>query len=205
MISSDEYNNLALGAIEWRHENWQGNFYPDDLPEDWQLSYYSNEFQCVMLPESGWVPGSGYDCSDWLDEINESFRFYLCLPESVSDTDEQGLFIQAVHNLDGHVAGIVLPPGVAEQDWLVQAGVNISQLLAVTKTDSYRCYQCSDQQHAIVLLDHSLQDMRSARQCLETALQGCAIGEVKACLVDGSNVDSASLVQFRQVIELMGL
>ena len=43
--------NITVGSYGWRHPHWRGSFYPEDLPEDWQLSYYSNEFSVVMVTD----------------------------------------------------------------------------------------------------------------------------------------------------------
>ncbi len=45
---------ILIGAHGWLHTAWQGGFYPDDLPEDWQLGYYSNEFPVVLMPAAYW-------------------------------------------------------------------------------------------------------------------------------------------------------
>lgn len=36
------------------HENWQGAFYPEDLPEEWRLDYYSNFSDLIVVPDSIW-------------------------------------------------------------------------------------------------------------------------------------------------------
>ena len=46
--------SLNIGAYGWKHENWSGGFYPDDLPQDWQLTYSSNAFNCVLVPVEYW-------------------------------------------------------------------------------------------------------------------------------------------------------
>ena len=54
------------GAYGWRHKHWLESFYPEDLPvngsEDWRLSYYSNEFNTVMVPCDYWKSGESIDC-----------------------------------------------------------------------------------------------------------------------------------------------
>ncbi|WP_319557995.1 hypothetical protein [Thiomicrorhabdus sp.] len=52
--------NLTLGAKGWQRENWLGTFYPDDMPEEWQLDYYANEFRALLVPFFVW--------SQWDDE-----------------------------------------------------------------------------------------------------------------------------------------
>ena len=71
-------NQLVLvGAVNWHHPRWLGGFYPDDLPEDWLLSYYNTQFQAVYLPASVWqaVPESSW--AQWLNDTQDGFYFVL--------------------------------------------------------------------------------------------------------------------------------
>ena len=46
---------ILIGAAGWQHPEWVNDaFYPDDLPEDWYLSFYANEFPIVLVPEVQW-------------------------------------------------------------------------------------------------------------------------------------------------------
>jgi len=61
------YPELIVGAYGWDHVDWQGVFYPDDLPEDWRLTYYANEFKSVYVPQSVWLHASIDDIEEWAD------------------------------------------------------------------------------------------------------------------------------------------
>jgi len=39
---------IYLDAYGWRNQHWLNVIYHEDLPEDWQLSYYSNVFNTVL-------------------------------------------------------------------------------------------------------------------------------------------------------------
>ena len=65
---------MRVGASDWDHAHWQGPFYPDDLPEDWRLTYYANEFSCVLVPEGKW---QGADLEEWDDSVPDGFLFYF--------------------------------------------------------------------------------------------------------------------------------
>ncbi len=43
-------HRVLIGAADWRYPAWTGDFYPEDLPEDWRLGYYGNEFPVVGIP-----------------------------------------------------------------------------------------------------------------------------------------------------------
>jgi uncharacterized protein YecE (DUF72 family) len=57
-------NLVLVGASGWQHPAWRGAFYPADLPDDWQLSYYSTQFQArVVLATPAWEAAHLW----WLD------------------------------------------------------------------------------------------------------------------------------------------
>lgn len=41
---------VLIGSVGWRHRAWQDSYYPADLPPEWQLGYYANEFPVVLVP-----------------------------------------------------------------------------------------------------------------------------------------------------------
>ena len=67
---------MRVGACDWDHAHWQGSFYPDDLPVDWRLTFYANEYTAVLVPESKWRI-QGVDFEQWAEDVPEGFRFYL--------------------------------------------------------------------------------------------------------------------------------
>ncbi|MBE9567519.1 MAG: DUF72 domain-containing protein [Proteobacteria bacterium] len=111
--------NMQVGAYGWLHPSWQVAFYPEDLPQDWMLSYYSNELNTVMVPADYWYEGSGFDCESWLNDIHDDFSFYVECPEQllVSEanidtllTDGSGfsVFFRQMESLRQHLAGVVI-------------------------------------------------------------------------------------------------
>ncbi len=68
---------VYLGTVGWRQEAWQGGFYPEDLPEDWQLSFYNTQFRCVYLPADCWRNASDEEVASWLNDTQGGFRFVL--------------------------------------------------------------------------------------------------------------------------------
>lgn len=72
-------HRLLVGANGWVHASWRDRFYPEDLPDDWQLTYYSNEFRVVLLPTHYWdIAGEGP--SQWLDACDGDFAFVVEVP-----------------------------------------------------------------------------------------------------------------------------
>lgn len=68
---------MFFAAYGWQHDAWQDRFYPDDLPSDWRLGYYANEFKAVVVPVADWQGLTGADFEAWRDDVGEEFRFFL--------------------------------------------------------------------------------------------------------------------------------
>ncbi len=75
---------LEVGARGWDHPGWVGSFYPESLPPEWRLTYFSNEFFRVLVPASEWVKAE--TLPEWCGEVHERFGFLLelALPEGES-------------------------------------------------------------------------------------------------------------------------
>ncbi|MCW8933299.1 MAG: hypothetical protein OQK98_01110 [Gammaproteobacteria bacterium] len=69
-------NLIRVGAYGWDQLLWQGTFFPDDLPIDWRLSYYANEFSAVLVPEIKWREAAD-EIESWADDVPDDFRFYF--------------------------------------------------------------------------------------------------------------------------------
>lgn len=77
---SVETHRVLMGACGWKHQAWLDDFYTEDLPEEWQLGFYSNEFPVVYVPAAEWINGSNLNTSaldEWTEDISDSFRFIL--------------------------------------------------------------------------------------------------------------------------------
>ena len=74
----DNYSlcHMDLGAVGWLPADWLSHFYPDDLPKEWRITYYSNEFRRIFLPASQ-RPNDPFLFEAWQDEVADNFEFYL--------------------------------------------------------------------------------------------------------------------------------
>ena len=68
---------INLGAFGWLHPHWINSYYPEDLPEDWRLGYYSNEFNTVLVPAVYWQDMRADVCEGWMDDVHQDFRFFV--------------------------------------------------------------------------------------------------------------------------------
>ena len=104
---------IFVAARGWSYPSWQGNFYPDDLPEDWQLSYYSNEFSAVVVPASEWVGLDYVEFERWVEDVPERFLFYLEIEDLSTDWEQTAAIIKP---LGDQLGGILLRPLEVDAD-----------------------------------------------------------------------------------------
>jgi hypothetical protein len=68
---------ICTGVEDWLHPVLRSLFYPNDLPDDWLLTYYNTRFQAVYLAAARWQAASVGDWSQWLEDTQPGFRFLL--------------------------------------------------------------------------------------------------------------------------------
>ncbi|MFO7602603.1 MAG: DUF72 domain-containing protein [Gammaproteobacteria bacterium] len=66
---------IRFGTVGWQHPQWHGGFYPEDLPEEWLLPFYGNEFPVVAVPMSAWDAAPATLTASWRDNSDAHFRF----------------------------------------------------------------------------------------------------------------------------------
>lgn len=118
--SQPRFRSLELAACGWLPADWSRMFYPEDLPEAWQVSYYANEFDCVLLPANGWnLPPT--QASFWQNEVTTDFRFYLEITPQLFQSASWSQVRDAVEAyLAPQLQGLLLPEavmGVLPQEW----------------------------------------------------------------------------------------
>ena len=66
-----------VAARGWEHPAWSGIFYPEDIPAEWRLTYYANEFPAVVVPASAWGADPAAQARQWYADTPEGFGFLL--------------------------------------------------------------------------------------------------------------------------------
>ena len=122
MIEKSDIENplILLMSRGWDHDGWENEFYPDDLPQDWRLSYYANEFHGVVVPETDWLEIN--DCEEWVENVHEEFRFYLEL--TTDQGIKSGRLKQIVEFLGMRFAGLVVDNPDGLHSALTAAGLH---------------------------------------------------------------------------------
>ena len=84
---------IDIAAYGWEGESWRG-FYPADLPEDWHLDFYSNEFRSVVVPLDMWQGITADMAEEWSYAVHAEFRFYFEATDGQITTPEQSVAIE---------------------------------------------------------------------------------------------------------------
>lgn len=91
--------NIIFGISGLAHSSLMNHFYPEDLPEDWRLDYYSNEFDALLCSDSD---------IELLDELQEMIeeKNFTCLLEKKAglnlELPEQVITVELSHDLNSN-------------------------------------------------------------------------------------------------------
>jgi len=136
---------ILLGAAGWQHASWQGDFYPDGLPEEWRLGFYGNEFRLVLLPAAEW-PLDVAAVQQFLRNSGDSPVFLCELPLARCGSGAWAANRQILQAFGPRLLGVVIP----------LAGVAVTPALPGALADTFRV--CIDAgpatQQAMEILRH---------------------------------------------------
>jgi len=68
----------AVSGLE--HPGWEEQYYPEDIPDDWKLAYYSNDFPAIVMTAEQALDD---EFVDQLDDIPAGFRVYVLVNEEL--------------------------------------------------------------------------------------------------------------------------
>lgn len=77
MPSDADRTSVKMGALDWRFPVWKTAFYPVDMPDEWQLTYFNTQFKCVFLPREVWRSAVSAEHAQWCADTHERFLFLL--------------------------------------------------------------------------------------------------------------------------------
>ena len=120
---------VETGALGWQHEAWNDTYYPEDLPEDWRLDYYSHHFNFVVIRQVEWRQATRDDITQWLEDVPDDFLFYLSVDAGNPDSGllDQLLLITSI--MGKRLSGIL--PGGMKQHVPNEMIMELSRLVTV--------------------------------------------------------------------------
>jgi uncharacterized protein YecE (DUF72 family) len=110
---------ILVGTSGWSYKEWKGSFYPEKLPAEDMLRFYSSCFPTVEVNNSFYRIPSERVLAGWAEQVPQAFRFVLKASRRVTHNsrlkDEDGslaYFLQAVNPLGERLGPTLfqLPP-----------------------------------------------------------------------------------------------
>lgn len=218
---------IRVGARGWEFEQWSGEFYPDDLPEDWRFSFYSNDFQAVLIPSQQLTQYSLDDWQEWIEDTSEDFWFYIEVSESASWKDVEPylklfseklkgivISIEELGSLDA-LAGLINKAKILAPVTIRRIGNNVSDQDMATLQSCYEVNQCwsgdSDsplwgynESAAIMLRDSNADNSPEViRQLVEKGLEYAGRRDSIVLIFAGASPKIADLQNTRTITELL--
>ena len=160
--------DVVVGARGWLHEQWIASYYPEDIPDEWRLGFYANEFNTLLVPWMQWNE-SIEALEEGLEDTDDDFHLYLELPDTQESLPEN------LHVIADQVKGLVCTQGDASH-WLEIAGSVGVPLLAEIESESvfigYAPYgEASDSIELVMIDSTKIDDLTLMREQIEQALQ----------------------------------
>ncbi|MGD2119324.1 MAG: hypothetical protein PVG66_13265 [Chromatiales bacterium] len=199
---------LRIASVGWQHAGWDNSYYPEDIPADWKLSYYANDFRAVVVPQQDWLAIEADDWETLLDDVDEQFRFYLALDSH--DLSETQLRIP-LDALSDQLGGFLLKQTNAVPLESTGHG-DVPFIGPCTESDSQQetphCWLDLQTErpcrHDVVWIRerYSLPELRSGFERLQAFFPE---QQNRLVVVDLAEPDTAYMQEIRTLLELMGI
>lgn len=111
--------NLQIGTLGWVRPEGSAEFYPEDLPAEWQLDYYANAFRVVLVPQTQWLEWDSAMIESCLESVAGAFQFFLAWEEG-DGVDKKAQLARIKPLMGEYLGGLVvfsdvwLPPAEIE-------------------------------------------------------------------------------------------
>jgi hypothetical protein len=145
-----------IGSVGWDHPDWDSRFYPEDLPVEWRLAYYSRIYSCVYLSYAGWSQADIEALMQWIEDTPEHFRFVLEAPPGGGGADAEKLAVLASRT------GLLLTAAGSEQVLWLESKPDFKQL-------AHRLQESNGSGHPVYIIsrEHDLETMEKVNSLVE--------------------------------------
>lgn len=218
---------IRVGARGWNFNHWAGEFYPEDLPEDWRFSFYSNDFQTVLVPGHYLAQFALEDWQEWIEDTSKNFWFFIEIAETDSWKDIEPYLTIFSDKLKGIVVAVEKLDSVDSLATLINKLKRVCPVClrrvgsAVTDQDMetlQSCYEVNEcwngksdspswsyNESFALMLRESTEDNspETIRQLVEKGLEYIGQRESMLLFFNGSSPRIADLQDARTITELL--
>ena len=133
---------LRIGTSGWQYDGWQGDFYPQDLPNDEWLAFYAKHFDTVEINNTFYQLPAAETLINWYENTPDDFifsvkanRYITHMKKLKEPEDSLNRFLERVQILDDKLGPILfqLPP-----NWYYD-GERLANFLDLLPPDDF-CY-----------------------------------------------------------------
>lgn len=181
--------SIQLGVYHWQLFADDASFYPEDLPEDWRLSFYANEFETACI-DADWILDNRAGWANLVEDLDDRF----CLAIGI-EHDQQWHRLHDVTEIPDQVDMLILD--------VTGSNHVATDLQLIHRSDCWSPEQPSASRLAVL---PSSATLKQYRQWID---QWMGIGtdaeqEVRWLWLDGTKTSYRQLAELRSLIELMG-
>lgn len=196
---------LLVGCDDWCALN-DNEWYPDDLPVEWRMAFYANEFECCCVDLNDATASSSFFQQE-LDDLDENFRLsvivrsadYLSSLRGLLQENDYQLFA-LIFDVRPELSGRINPADYAD---LAQHTGRYNELSGE--------YSVNQDSVANSLIQMSMPDQESLalhRRAIESVVNfttGRLQTRSSLLMLYPATTSRAKLFELRQLVELMGL
>jgi uncharacterized protein YecE (DUF72 family) len=112
---------IRIGTCAWSYEDWRGVFYPEHLPHNRWLEFYSQHFPAVEVDSTFYHAPSAKTAEHWLEQTPDDFRFTCKMPKEITHelrlrdcTEKVAAFLEGIEPLLPKLGCVLiqLPPSM---------------------------------------------------------------------------------------------
>lgn len=202
--------NVLVGIKGWQYENWQGQYYPEDLPEDWQLDFYSNQFYCTLIPQNQWLNWTEEDIEEIAETLEgESFYFTLEVKKC-----QGGVQLQRIKDILGSLFHGILVSDIINDDFYQSLSVKVTIKSKQPIINKDWSFKFNDDYYAgfpMLELDLAILSIEQKKTCLTEFKNSLPMQEEGLIYIKNTekntdnNINVEKAIEFQTLAELLGL
>lgn len=188
----------------WHPASERSDSYPEDLPSQWRLAYFANEYWGVLVPADRWSRLGTDEARDWVADTPSRFRFYLDL----DGRDPAGTLSHVCASLGDRLGGLVGSGSALS----AAAGLGVGRLLRIPP-DRPEPDSLDGLGVAWVIPEALIGDLRGAGAWLEARVRGVEAQALAPSAGPGATRPQLALLEecrfedlarWQTMLELMG-
>jgi hypothetical protein len=184
-ISKNMQQTLRVGVYDWHSFSTDNSFYPEDMPAEWRLAYYANEFETACICLTPQILQSSDDL-EWLEDLPAGFQLFV---------DEQTIKVQKSELLPQlkNFKTVLSAAGIAAADQYINAA---------------DCWKPDEPVCSNFALMPGAATLKQYRQWIERWIE-LSVGhdgqQDQILWLQGGSTRYSTLAELRTLVELMGL